>query len=47
MLSEIVQQQQIAQRIFDENVFNATNQIMSQYDNLQHVVTQPYLEIIN
>lgn len=45
-ISKIFQQQQVAHRVFDENVLGAANQIMRQYENIEHLVRQPYLEII-
>lgn len=47
MISRVVQQQQVAQRFFDENVLGAANQVMRQYDNIEHLVNQPYMEIIS
>lgn len=47
MISRVVQQQQVAQRFFDGNVLGAANQVMRQYDNIENLVNQPYLEIMS
>lgn len=47
VISRIVQQQQFGQRVLDENVFGAANRIMKQYDNIEHLVNQPHLEILS
>lgn len=47
ILSKIVQQQQIAQRVFDDRMMDATNQLLSQYDSIQHLATRPYLDFVS
>lgn len=47
IISKIIQQQQLAQNIFNENILGTANRLIRQYDNLSHLVNQPYMEVIS
>lgn len=47
MMSRIIQQQQATQSIFDRDVLSSAKRVMKQYDIIEHLVNQPYMEIMS